>query len=86
MKMLVFIKPYVFLHLCDVYYVLCHPLQLAEPSPDSAGVGGETEHVGDHKATTPSGYSNIEAIEMTAAGIVSCCPGTALPRRMYSLG
>lgn len=48
----------------------CHHLQLAEPPPDS--VGGETEQVGDHKETTPSGYSNIDAIEMTAAGIASC--------------
>lgn len=63
-----------FSHLCVVYNICshCKHLQLAEPSPDSAGVGGETEQVGDHKATTPSGFSNIDAIEITAAGIVSC--------------
>lgn len=51
--------------MCNPY----HYLQLAEALPDSPGVGGETEEAKDHKAATLSGYSNIDAIEMTAAGM-----------------
>lgn len=47
----------------------CHYLQLAEALPDSPGVGGETEEARDHKTAALSGYSNIDAIEMTAAGM-----------------
>ena len=46
----------------------CYVLQLDEAPAESVGVGTEAGESGDHKATTTSGYSNIEAIEMTAAG------------------
>ena len=49
-------------------YLCCHLLQLDEAPPESVGVGTEAGEAGDHKAATTSGYSNIEAIEMTAAG------------------
>ena len=56
-------------YICVCLYLFCHVLQLDEAPPESGGVGMEVGEPGDHKATTTSGYSNIEAIEMTAAGM-----------------
>jgi symplekin len=46
-------------------------IKLDEAPPESVGVGTEAGEAGDHKAATTSGYSNIEAIEMTAADLKS---------------
>ena len=47
-----------------------YSLQLSETPSESVSVGTEAGEAGDHKAApSSSGYSNIEAIEMTAAGI-----------------
>ena len=45
-----------------------HCVQLSEVALESAGGGSEVGEAGDHRAATGSGYSNIDAIEMTAAG------------------
>lgn len=48
-------------------------MQLAEALPEFGAVGGETGESGDVKAANTTGYSNIEAIEMTASGDRVAC-------------
>ena len=43
-------------------------IQLAEPPPEVGTVSADMGEGGDLKAANTTGYSNIEAIEMTASG------------------